>query len=219
LGVKANVKMQRYNKKFLGNFIIFLIIIITIGNLITYSEYQNLFLVTRDIQDSGQTLRAANQAIISLHEAGMEISAYLLAGDADGMKKFSETITSVQLNLDALKPLVQDTKEQAEAFNEITPLMQEKNTFFREINSAYEAGNKELLLKIANSKARFELTNSINQKLFIIKKIEMDQLIDSRTKLHTDIIIANILFMLTNIISIALLIFYFFKITHDGPKS
>jgi CHASE3 domain sensor protein len=210
--------MQAIHKKFVSNFLIFLIIVITVGNLITYSEYQNLFRVNNDILESGQTMRAANQAIISLHEAGMKVSAFIIADDLEGMKNLPETITSAQLNLDALKPLIQDTKGQIDAFDEAMPLVKEKLDYLGKIYLAYQANNKAEARRLASDKTRFDLTNKINQKILIIKKIEMSQLEDSRSKLHDNIIIANSLFMLMNIISIGLLIFCFYRITHDDRK-
>jgi CHASE3 domain sensor protein len=206
------------HKKFLSNFIILFIIVITVGNLITYSEYQNLFRINGNILESEQTLRAANQAIISIHEAGLKVSAFLLADDGEGMKNLPETITSAQLNLDALKPLIQDTKGQRDAFDELTPLVDEKVTNLNKIFAAYRAGDKAQARRLANDKGRFDLIGKITQKLFIIKKIEVQQLDDSRSKLHDEIIIANSLFMLVNIIIIILLIFCLFRITHDDRK-
>ncbi len=211
--------MHRTHKKFISNFIIFLIIVITVGNLITYSEYQNLFRVNSDIMDSGQTVRAANQTIISIFDGTIKISAFIMADDNNGMKSLPETITSAQLNFNALGPLIQDTKDQVEAYNAATPLVKEKLDYLTSVYTAYKNGNKAEAMRLANDKSRFDLSDKINQKIYIIKKIEMSQLSQSRTSLHNHIIIANSLFMLINIISIALLIFCLYKITHYERKN
>jgi CHASE3 domain sensor protein len=134
-------------------------LILTIGGLYSYSEYQRSFQMSHHIIESYQTIRAANQTILSVNEASAEVSALLLTSNLDTIQNLPELIVSAQINLAALKPLFEN-----------------KIAFLQSVVTEYSKGNQAGAIAIASDKNRLALTHQINQLIIDIKHIEIGQL-------------------------------------------
>jgi CHASE3 domain sensor protein len=192
--------------------ILFLISILTtfVTGFWAYHKYQSALQVNADIIESYQTLRAANQSLLSINEASMNVSTYIITNDTNTIAKIPELILSAQINLAALNQLIQDTPEQLKISKELTPLFDEKITFLKKITAESAAGNKEMLVKTAEDPNRLVLTNHIIQLIIDIKKIEAAQLENSIRTLQLNKVNANNFYILSGSLDILLLLLSYF---------
>jgi CHASE3 domain sensor protein len=151
-------------------------LILTIGGLYSYSEYQRSFQMSHHIIESYQTIRAANQTILSVNEASAEVSALLLTSNLDTIQNLPELIVSAQINLAALNQLIQDEPSQLKFYAALKPLFENKIAFLQSVVTEYSKGNQAGAIAIASDKNRLALTHQINQLIIDIKHIEIGQL-------------------------------------------
>jgi CHASE3 domain sensor protein len=199
--------------------IIILVLIITIGNLIIFNEQENVTRINSNIIQSYRTIRAINEAIISIGEANVKISDFLLNNNEEALNNLQQDIISAQVNLSTLDQLIQDDKGQVEYYNELIPLVTQKITTLQKIISAFNQGDKAAALAEANDKNRFELTRKINSIIIHIKIIEMNQLSDSQNDFEKQRLNFTYLTIAENLLCICLLILCFFTFKRNKFES
>jgi CHASE3 domain sensor protein len=202
-------------KKYIKYFLIPCIVAIAVFNFLTFYEYQSLFRVNNDIIESYQTIRAANQVIISINEAGLKVGGLLLGNDETGVKNLPEIIISAQLNMTTLNQLIQDNQMEIDFYKQLKPLFDQKVQFLQNVLAKYSAGDKAGAIQIGSDPNRLLLTEKIAQFIIEIKKIETNQLEDNRTKLDTDMMVANALFILVSLITLGLLMFCYYILNRE----
>jgi CHASE3 domain sensor protein len=87
------------SKRAINIFLVIAIVILAIGSVVTFTQYQNLFRVNADVDESYRTIRAADQALISITEAALKVSSFVLGNDTDTISNLPETIIAAQVNL------------------------------------------------------------------------------------------------------------------------
>jgi CHASE3 domain sensor protein len=195
-----------------------LVLIITIVNLIIFSEQENVYRIHKDIIQSYQTIRATNQAMISIGDASAKISDFFLNNNENGLKNLQETIIAARVNLSTLDQLIQDDKAQVTYFNELMGLFTQKITLLEKIIFDFSHGNKRNALLEANDKSRFELTNKINSFLIHIKSIEINELNGSQQAFEKLRLRYTYLTLVENILCICLLILCFSTIKRNKTR-
>jgi CHASE3 domain sensor protein len=191
---------------------------IAIFNFLTFYEYQSLFRVNNDIIESYQTIRAANQVIISINEAEIKVGGLLLGNDENGVKNLPEIIISAQVNMTTLNQLIQDNQMEIDFYKQLKPLFDEKVHFLQNILIKYSAGDQAGAIQAGSDKNRLQLTEKISQLIIEIKKIEVSQLENNRAKLDNDMMLANALFILVSLITLGLLMFCYYILNREDPN-
>ncbi len=205
-------------RKYVKYFLIPCIVAIAIFNFLTFYEYQSLFRVNNDIIESYQTIRAANQVIISINEAEIKVGGLLLGNDENGVKNLPEIIISAQVNMTTLNQLIQDNQMEIDFYKQLKPLFDEKVHFLQNILIKYSAGDQAGAIQAGSDKNRLQLTEKISQLIIEIKKIEVSQLENNRAKLDNDMMLANALFILVSLITLGLLMFCYYILNREDPN-
>jgi CHASE3 domain sensor protein len=170
------------HKNLLSYFLLFSIITLIITGILSYIQYGRLSNTYFNLIQSYQTIRAANQAIISIDEASLNVNSFLDTHNAALLSKIPELIISAEVNFEALKQLVADNKLQTDLGIEATSLLQDKILFLTKLIKQHtlEQANQPLLRSDNNS---LDLTNRINSLIVGIKQEEIRQLNASATDL------------------------------------
>jgi CHASE3 domain sensor protein len=213
-GRKMQIAVKKKHIKFI---LIPCIVAIAIFNFLTFYEYQSLFRVNHDIIESYQTIRAANQVMLSINEAGLKLGGMLYANNETGVKNLPEIIISAQLNLKTMDQLIQDNQIEKDFYSQLKPLFDEKIQFLQNVISKYSAGDKAGAIQIASDPNRIALSEKIGQLIIEIKKIETSQLEDNHMKLTCDMTLANALFILVSLITLGLLMFCYYILNREDP--
>ena len=200
------------SKRTINIFLVIAIVILAIGSVVTFTQYQNLFKVNADVDQSYRTIRAANQALISITESSLKVSNFLLGNDEDTITNLPETIIAAQLNLSVLEQLIQDNDDQKKAFANLLPIFNEKVAFLKEIISKYQAGDRPGALQVASDKNRLLQTSQLMQLLIVIKTIEQQQLQVSNVKFNQEVVSANGLYAIFSMLSSILPVLCLFRL-------
>jgi len=183
--------------------------LLTVSGILGYLRYAQAFESNAEVIKSYQTIRAANQALISLDEASLEVSTFLFSKNTTGIKNLPELIISAQLNMTTLHALIQDNPIEIKLYNEMRPLFNKKIAILNQTIAIYAAGNNDSALQFASDADRLQLTVSISQLLFEIKKIEIGQLDHSMALYKLKKIDADKFFIFLGSLNVLFLIFNF----------
>lgn len=164
------------HKNLMSFFLLFSILAFIISGAIGYIQYYCLSNTYSNLIASYQTVRAANQSIISIDEAALNISAFLDTKDPQTLAKIAGFIIAAKVGFENLKQLVINNEKQRQLIKEVTPLFEEKIAFLSKITEAYSTGNMNQLMLTASDKNRLHLTNSIDALIIAIKQEEIQQL-------------------------------------------
>jgi len=200
------------SKRVINICLIIAILILSLGSLMTFIQYQNLFRVNAGIETSYRTIRAANQAIISLNESSLKVSNYLLGADTESINNLDETLIAAQVNFNVVGQLIQDNDLQKNAFRQVTPLFMDKINFLNEIIKKYKAGDRLAALQLESNKKRITENNQITPLIMEIKKEELRQLDANHAIFYKDVVDANGLFATFSMLSSILLILCLFRL-------
>jgi CHASE3 domain sensor protein len=185
------------------------IILLLISGISAYHKFNYVMRVDNDISQSYQTLRAANQSLLSIDEAALEVSTFLLTNNLDAIKNLPEIIVSAQVNYLTLMKLTQDNVNQAQIAKVLKPIFDEKIESLKNIISAYNADNKEAAVKISGDTNRLTKTSQIIQSIIDIKKIEIGQLERSLRQVNLDKEAANSFYIVVGSCNVSLFLFIF----------
>jgi CHASE3 domain sensor protein len=196
------------DQKFERNTALFLffigIVLLTFGGLYYYFQLQCSLKFEGDVQQSYQTIRAADQAQIAIDEASMDVGRFLNTTDATNIGNLPELIISAKINIEALTQLTDDNADQQNSLKEMQPLFEKKLTFLNKIVSQYAAGDQAGAIATASDKDRTILTKQIVQKIIDVKHNEVQQLQDFTFKFHNELEKAKLIFLSVGIICVFL---------------
>lgn len=198
-----------FPKNLLPLFFLIGLLIITIGGIIDYKLFENVLNAQADITESYQTISSANQSLLSITKAALDVSVFLYTGKNEIINKLPEEIIAAQVNMSNLGNLIKDNPGQIMIWNKLYPLFNAKILFLNNIISEYKKGNKQDALEIASDKNRLQYTSEIIQLIINIKKIESSQLKESKIQFQVNKLNAQKLFILVGMMAeILFLIFY-----------
>jgi CHASE3 domain sensor protein len=200
------------SKRTINIFLVIAIIILAIGSVVTFTQYQNLFRVNAAVDQSYRTIRAANQALISITESSLKVSNFLLGNDEGTISNLPETIIAAQLNLSVLGQLIQDDDNQKKAFATLLSIFNNKVSFLKEIISKYQAGDRPGALQVASDKNRLLQTSQLTQLIIVIKTIEQQQLQINNVRFNQEVVNANGLYAIFSMLSSILLVLCLFRL-------
>ena len=145
-----SMKIKDLYKSFISYFLLFSMIALIVCGVMSYVQYNRLSNTYINLIESYQTIRAANQTIISLDEAALSVGSFIYKNDATSLVKLPELIISAEVNFSALKQLVFDNKTQTDFANEATPLFYSKMIILTKITKEYKSGqtNQAMLIGI-----------------------------------------------------------------------
>jgi CHASE3 domain sensor protein len=192
------------DQKFERNTILFLffigIVLLAVGGVYYYFQLQWALKYESEVQQSYQTIRAANQAQISIDEAAMDVGRLITTTDATSIGNLPELIISAKINLEALTQLTDDNADQQNSLKELQPLLDKKMEFFNKIVAQASAGDHSSAITIANDPERITLTKSIVQKILDVKHIEVLQLTKFTDLFHSELRKAKLVFLTVGIL-------------------
>src|SRR5690348_4928928 len=79
------------------------IILLSVFGIILYMQYSQLSNTYNYTIDSYQTIRAANQSLISIDQAALGVSSFLLTKDTESLSQIPNFITAAEANFVTLK--------------------------------------------------------------------------------------------------------------------
>ena len=164
------------HKNLISIFLLMGVVTLAFCGIVSYLQYFRLSQSNNELIQSYQTIRAANQSLISIDEAALRVSSFLQTRDASALTQVPQLITTASVNFETLKQLVNDNVQQTELANELSPLFSKKIMFLAKISSEYSSGNIEQALQTASDENRLKQTNEIIQLVVEIKQIEIKQL-------------------------------------------
>jgi CHASE3 domain sensor protein len=167
---------KQLHKRLISTFLLLGLITLIILGTVAYLQYDRLSNGRDSLIESYQTIRAANQSLISINEAAIDIGVFLQTKDASILKKIPEIITAAQVNFETLEQLIHDNANQLDLFTKLKPLFQSKLLFLTTIINKYDMGKMDESLQIAADKDRLKLTDAITQYIIAIKQLEIGQL-------------------------------------------
>lgn len=165
-----------FHKNLISFFLIFSLITFAICGSVSYLQYQRLSNTYYHLIESYQTIRAANQTIISFDEASMAVSRFLITKESGSLSKIPEYAIAAQINFDALKQLVSDNKTQSDIINTLEPLIKLKLAFLNNVANLYAGGQIDQIMTIIMDKKRLHVTFEITALVAAIKQEETNQL-------------------------------------------
>jgi CHASE3 domain sensor protein len=141
-----------------------------------YHLYQVALNSNANMIESYQTIRAANQSILSLQEAELGVNYFVLTGDKEAIKKLSENIISTELNIETLHKLTTDDATEIRLFNILKPLIDEQIQLLQKIVSVYQTRNQQAAIQLVRNKDSLLKNKKIYQLIIDFKQIEQGQL-------------------------------------------
>lgn len=182
-----------------------------ISGVYIYILYQNAFRDTNDVIETYQTIRAINRTLLSVNEAALDMSSFIITGDEKFRKKFPEVIISIQVNLATLSQLVQDDPIEVEMNKKLSVMVNKKIEFIQSAIKLPSFTDKKALSSLISNPNRLELTYSINELINKIRHIEIDKLEKAKPNSQFSITKANRMFILLGSLNVLLiLIVYIF---------
>jgi CHASE3 domain sensor protein len=197
-----------FSKDFIMSLIIIAFTVLIAGNYATYLEYKNSINFNLKRLESYETLKLANQSLLSIDEAALQVSTLLLTHDSTIVKDLPRVIISAKLNYAALIQII-DTPAQIQMLIKLTPLFEKKIQFLQSIIAEYNRNNFQQALLIASDPIRINLTKNMIELLIGIKLIEMDELYQAQKNYEIALSKTNHSFFMVNVISVILLLFCF----------
>lgn len=188
---------------------LFLIVIlsITLSGIWVFNRYQSIYDMNLDLMTDYQTIRAADQAILSINEASVAVSAFLATNDEEEITKLPEDIISAQLNMQTMRQLINDNKTEQNIYNKLLPMIKKKIEFLQNIIQLYKSGNKQAAFQLASDKSRFPLSDEISRLIIDIRKIEIGQIQQLTPAYQLNKINADMSFIIIGLLNILLLLF------------
>lgn len=183
---------------------------LTASGIWTYTLYQSAFKNNSDAIESYQTIRAINRTLISINEAELDISSFIMTRDNHFINKLPELIVSIQVNLATLTQLIQDNATEIAMNNKLTTLTNTKIAFFNSILQLHKSSHKNATLSPTSISNRLKLTYNINQLMNGIRKIEISQLEEAMPEYQLSINTANRSFVLLGTLNILLILIAYF---------
>ena len=170
------MKIKDLYKSFISYFLLFSMIALIVCGVMSYVQYNRLSNTYLNLIESYQTIRAANQTIISLDGAALSVGSFIYKNDATSLTKLPELIIAAEVNFAALKQLVSDNKTQTDLANQATPLFDSKIIILTKITKEYKSGQTSQAMLIAEEGSKLHLTTQINTYIQAIKQEEVKQL-------------------------------------------
>ena len=167
---------QSFLKRATSTFLLTAILSLTLSGIWVYNLYQQVYDVNMDVVTTYQTIRAANQSLVSLDEAAIDVRAFLISDDSNIIKKFPETIITAQLNIETLHQLISDNATELQVFNKLQPLVDAKIAYLEKIIFLYRSGNKTAATTLSADRNRVASSRDIYNLITEIKKLEVGQL-------------------------------------------
>jgi CHASE3 domain sensor protein len=152
------------------------IVLLMIGGILFFQQYQSLISDDDNRNTSYLTLRAANGAIGAITEATLDIDAFIESNDPTAIKNLQQIVIIAQVNLDTLNQLTDDDKYQQILIKDVTPLFNRKIAFLKKIAAQLQADDMPGLRATVAETGSVQLTQQIVKLITLIKHIEINQL-------------------------------------------
>jgi len=180
--------------------------LLTVSGIWVYTLYQKAFEDNSDVVESYQTIRAINRTMLSVNDASLNVSSFIITSDRKFINKLPNLIISIRVNLATLAQLIQDDSTEVEMTRKLNVMIDKKIEFLQSVIKLNNGYNKNKLISNPN---RLELTYSINQLMVEIKKIEIGQLERAMPVYQLSINKANRAFILLGSLNVLLILISF----------
>lgn len=171
------------HKKLISLFLLFGILSLIAFVLTAYFQYCRLFNAQNNLVISYQTIRAANQSLISIDEAALNVSTFAQSKDPDILVRILNIIIAAEVNFSTLSQLIQDNKNQRALLNVLTPLFENKINFLNAVLTTMKNNQVDQALQMASDRDRLRSTREIEKLIIQIKQYEISQLEETNERL------------------------------------
>lgn len=205
---------SKTKKNFICTLFLFEIIFFIFSGVWVYCLYDKVFVASEDMVTSYQTIKAANQAVLSINEAGLDVNAFLVAHDPSELQNLTNAIVSARLNVVTLQQFISDNQTEMQLFAKLQPLLERKIAFLNKVVELSKSGDEAGAVKLAADKERVIVSKAINQVLIDIKKIESGQLDQATPVYKLDEFDANRYFILAGLINVVVMLLIYIGMRH-----
>lgn len=210
------------DREFERNSLLFLfflgIVLLTIGGISYYLMLQSTVKANGDVEQTYQTIRAADQSQLAIDEAAMDVGRFLNTTDLGQMSNLPELIISAQINLKALDQWIQGDENEQRMMAELKPMFNKKIDFLNKVVTQFTSGDKAGAMQTAADPERIKLTQQINQKIIDIKHIEVLQLEDLKLNYQKNLQTSILIFISFGIICEFLFLISYIVLRHHLKK-
>lgn len=161
------------------NFLI-AIVLLAISTIYYSIEHSHRKKENENIMLSYQTMRAANQTLLSLGQALLRLNTYTHTHDPAIIKKIPEYLEAAKVNFQTLSSLIADNSYETSLYHKTQPLFDEKIKLLSQVYQEDVRGNLQSPILLDSA------LDNINENLHLIKSEELKQLTNSSIKIYTN---------------------------------
>lgn len=182
------------------------ILSLTLCGAWTYSLYQKAFEANAHIINVLETIRSSNRLILSVNEAAIDVSQFVITRQIEALSRLPEIIVSIDVNNAVLLESIANDDTEIAIYNNLKPLLDSKIKFLREVAAKYESHDAESILKMSSGKERLPLSVDITSLVIAIKNIEKGRLEEAGPQFQLLKYRADSMFILLGTLNVFLLL-------------
>jgi CHASE3 domain sensor protein len=174
---RTALMMNNFTRNTLFSIFLIGILLLMIGGMLFFQQYQKIISTTDNINTSTLTLRAANAALSAINEATLDVTSFINTSDPNTIKNLSQITVIAQVNLKTLQQLTDDDKYQQILMQQLLPLVDQQIAFLNKLGTQIQSGDvPSTMTAAATNRDNVPQTQKIVSLISLIKHIEINQL-------------------------------------------